>query len=576
VIAAEPRRYEVSVERDIVCVLRDGCTLSADVYGPPGDGRFPVLLHKTPYDKRVAESHAYAHPIWYARRGYLVFVQDVRGLGIAGGEFYPMRDEARDGSESVAWAADLPGSKGAVGMYGFSYVGMTQLYAAAERPPALRAIAPAFAGAHPCDGWAYHKGALALAFVAWWTLHLAQGNARRGGDAAAEARLADAARSLANRLWTDPIGAFLHEPDLRRLAPFFYDWLAHDARDAYWESLALPTGAASPGVPALRIGGRYDTFLEGTLRNWTQRLSDGGDRQRLVVGPWIHNLWGPSAGSDHFGAAARHRVDAWQLAWFDRWLKDADTPGGEPAPAAWFVLSENLWRRAASWPDPGADVLNLYLHSNGLANSINGDGWLDPDPPSSEDPDLFVYDPADPVPSLGGRSCCVPGVAPMGPADQGPILPRNDVLVYTSRPLTRDVEIQGTVAAQLWAWSDADDTDFAILLAHVRPAGETINLCAGTQRARFRESLRHPKPIEPGAAYRYDIQVGSIAALIPRGHRLRVRVEQQFSRLRSPRQPRRRARTACGSPPRDRGADHPARQTASVARANSRRVAVTR
>lgn len=524
---SKPQFRNIETVRDVACTLSDGTKLYADIYRPAGGGRFPVVVNRTPYNKGAAQAYAYAHPVWYARHGYVVVVQDTRGRWRSDGEFYPVRNEASDGIEVVAWAADLPYSNGRVGLYGYSYVGLAQLLTAARRPPALAAIAPAFTGSDHYSNWTYNNGAFSLGFNAWWTLLLGQDTARRRGQRALEQQLGSAARRISEHCWTLPLGEFFPSSELRSVAPYYYDWLAHPRRDTYWQQMSPQERYDDIAVPAFHIGGWYDTFVEGTLRNFTNlasRMADRRHEQRLVVGPWYHNPWASLVGQTDFGPEAAGRVDDHQLQWFDRWLKDAETDLDDLPPIQIFVMGENTWRSGHEWPPASVSYVDYYLHSAGRANSISGNGALSHDPPGDEWPDVFMYDPRDPVPSLGGRSCCVAELTPMGPANQRRIAVRNDVLVYATGPLQQDLEVTGPVTAILWASSTAPDTDFTVTLVDVHPSGCSINLCDGIVRARYRDSMIDPQPLVPGEAYRYEVQVGSTSNLFRRGHRIGVLV----------------------------------------------------
>ena len=514
---------EIDCETDVRQVLPDGTQLSANVYRPRGRGSCPVLLCRMPYNKHTAESYAYAHPMWYARQGYMVVVQDVRGRWQSGGDFYPFEHEELDGAQAVEWAARLPGSNGRVGMYGFSYAGANQLLAAAARPPSLLAIAPAMTASQYHDGWTYQGGALSLAFTLPWAMDLAAAQAlRRGDDAAYRERLI--AGTLQEPLAFLPLKEL---PGLRRAGEegqFFFDWLAHPDQDAYWQRWSLESRYPKMEVPALHIGGWYDIFLRGTLRNFSG-MSAGLERaeQQLVVGPWWHMPWNQSVGCMDFGPDAHSHADLRQLAFFDRHLREED-PSQFGERVSVFVMGENRWRHFDAWPPGGALGQTLYLHSGGQANTAGGDGVLSGEPPNSEPPDIFVYSPLSPVASAGGASCCFAGVSPMGPAPQGQ--PESDpgVLVYTGPALEKQLTIIGPVRVRLWAVSSACDTDFTAKLCLVQADGTSVNLCGGILRARYRESLAAPTLIEPGRAYCYEIDLGATAVTCRRGSRLRLQV----------------------------------------------------
>jgi len=519
---------DVVVRRDVPAVMRDGTILRADVYRPQEPGSYPVLVQRTPYDKTVAQQITYSHPAWYARRGYVVVVQDTRGRFASDGDFVPFEDEALDTADTVAWAAQLDGSNGRVATYGFSYPGANQLLGAAEQPEGLACIAPGFTGSDFYDGWTYVGGAFSLAFVVSWIEPLlALPEALRRGDLEAAIALASNATNYPGLYWTQPLAEF---PLLKSTgaAPYFFDWLEHDTRDEYWRSLSIRERYDRIAAPALHFGGWYDSFIEGTLENYAALSARHGDdprrAQRLVVGPWLHIPWGPLNGVRHFGDDARNRLDELQLEWFDYWLKDrgAEPPG---PPVRLFVMGANGWRDFDGWPPAGVRVQEWHLRSSGKATSSSGDGSLSRERPAAgEPPDVYVSIPAMPVPSMGGRSCCDAGITPMGPLEQSFVETRNDVLVYSTPVLERDLTVIGTVELVLYAATDAADTDWTAKLVDVDERCHAVNLCDGIVRARFRESLEHPTPIEPNRVYEYRIRVGSTANVFEAGHRLRLEV----------------------------------------------------
>ena len=523
---AMPGDPTVTVERDVPCRMRDGVVLLADVYRPAdAGGPLPVILMRLPYDKTQAENLAYAHPSWYARHGYVVVVQDVRGRCASEGEWYPFAHEAEDGYDTIEWAARLPGANGKVGMYGFSYVGQTQLLPAVLQPPSLVSLCPGMTASQPYEGWTYNGGALELAFVGTWTLDLAAGQARRAGDEAELARLGAALGNAAGPLRALPLDGF--PPLERATTPWFFDWLDHPTYDDYWRRWSVDEDYAPlRRYPSLHIGGWYDIFLAGTVRNFLgMRSGPGADAasQRLLIGPWYHMPWVPldSAGGEPAGAGV---VDDWQLAWFDHTLR-GEAFGGPDAPVSVRLMNDTRWRHYADWPPPGSTPTPLYLHSKGRANSAQGDGTLTDDAPAEAEPvDVFTYDPQIPSPSLGGQSCCYPFISPMGPVDQGPAEQWNGIVVYTGEPLAADLLLVGEASVTLWAATSAADTDWTARLCHVDPTGRSVNIKAGIVRARSRASTAVPTPITPGEAVRYEIALGPVGTRVPAGHRLRLDV----------------------------------------------------
>ncbi|HET7092510.1 MAG TPA: CocE/NonD family hydrolase [Thermomicrobiales bacterium] len=513
----------VTVEYDVPCRMRDGVVLRADVYRPAEGGPWPVILIRLPYDKTQAENLSYAHPSWYARRGYMVVSQDCRGCMRSEGTFYPFAAEAEDGYDTIEWAAKLPGSNGKVGMYGFSYGGATQLLPATLRPPSLTAIVPAMTGSQYYEGWTYNQGALALAFTATWAADLAGRVARHDHDDPRMARLTAILFSAPS--WFAALPLASATPLDRETAPYFFDWLDHPAYDDYWRRWSIDTDYSRLQTPALHIGGWYDIFLDGVVRNFAGlRAAAGSDdarrQQKLVIGPWFHMPWRPLDGGDG-EPAGPNVVDDWQIAWFDQTLKDRPSSRFD-APVTVYVMGEGKWRDFGDWPPPEAVPTPYFLHSGGRANSAFGDGALSSEPPAAEPVDIFTYDPTGATPSQGGQSCCYPFISPMGPADQGPAEQWNGVLVYTSAPLTEDLRLVGDVTATLFAASSARDTDWTARLCQVAPDGRSTNLKSGIVRARCRDSLSDPTPIEPNQIYEYEISLGPIGVRIPAGWRLRL------------------------------------------------------
>jgi putative CocE/NonD family hydrolase len=512
-----PGYSDVTLERDVDCRLSDGAVLRADVYRPASEVSLPVLLMRLPYGKTTAGANwGYAHPAWYASRGYVVAVQDVRGRYASEGEFTPFVHETSDGYESVEWAAGLRGSSGKVGMYGFSYPGATQLLAAVSQPPSLGAIAPGFTSAQFYEGWTYNGGAFSLASMAGWASFLAVEAARRRGDDTAHAALLSALGAAPALYWTLPLREYL--PLLRVDAPYFRDWLEHSSFDDYWRATAVDNDFSRITVPALHTGGWYDIFHAGTIENFRGM---GPAPQKLLMGPWQHSPWRAITVGVRQDAGA-NEVDDWHLRFFDEVLK-SEPSGVFEHPGRVFVLGED-WRNVDGWPPSQSVEVAYYLHSAGRANSAYGDGTLSLDAPADERADVYVYDPLMPSISFGGHSCCSEAIAPMGPADQEPYEASKGVLVYTSEPLDRELVLLGDASVDLYASSTALDTDFTARLCVVDRDGTSINLKEGVVRARFRDSFAEPSLLDPGEVYRFSIPLGPVGVRLEPGKRIRLDV----------------------------------------------------
>ena len=531
-----PPLMDIRVQRNVAVPMRDGTTLRADVFRPEPEGRYPVLLSRTPYDKSgAAVSYGWMQPIRPASEGYVVIVQDVRGRFASEGRFQPLHQEIDDGFDTVEWAAHQTWSNGRVGMYGLSYLGATQWLAASAQPPNLQAILPGVTASDYYDGWTYQGGAFILGFNLLWATT---------AFAIPEILRTEIPDSERKKLLAGLYGiAFDHWPHLRNLpladlpafahdlvAPYYKEWLAHPTRDAFWEPITIEAAHSRIHAPALNLGGWFDLFIRGTLRNFTGMRRDGPtersrDGQRLVVGPWAHGTQLTArTGNRVFGAASPILLDELHLRWFDHWLRDADNGVDRDAPVRVFEMGINAWREFSDWPPPEANEVAWFLHSNGAAASSSGDGVLSMDAPGAESPDRFSYDPMDPCPTVGGPLFPAPSDVPPGCFDQSAVERRADVLCYTSAPLDRDTEVVGPVQVVLWVASTALDTDFTAKLVDVEPDGTAWNLCDGIIRARYRRGFDRAVLLEPGNPADVHIDLAGTANVFRAGHRIRLEV----------------------------------------------------
>ena len=395
---------DVRLERGVRLRMSDGIELVSDHYYPSQQGPHPTLLMRQPYGRDIASTVVYAHPAWFARHGYNVVIQDVRGRGDSEGDFYPFRHEARDGAETIAWLRSRPESNGRVGMYGFSYQGMTQLLAAAEQPEGLRCIAPGMTPHDLYHGWFYHQGALRFASTLGWGLQMLKGDARRLKLREASDRLENAWANLSSQTGVLPFRA---HPAIQGegLPQYVLDWFDHDEPGDYWSSMDVSHSFHKIAVPALHVSGWYDMFLRGSIDGFLALTNHAAgslarENQYLIAGPWLHIPWGDRIGGSDFGSEALIDTDAILLRWFNHWLKDSGEFSAEPK-IRHFVMGENRWREAQSWPARAKQP--FYLHSDGKANSRKGDGELSAAPPRTEQPcDIFICDPEVPVLAPGG------------------------------------------------------------------------------------------------------------------------------------------------------------------------------
>jgi putative CocE/NonD family hydrolase len=532
-----PDSITLKMEHNVAVAMRDGVTLYADIYRPEGAGPFPTILQRTPYDKTTSLTNTMLDPIRAAKAGFAVVIQDTRGRHASEGEFYAFRDDIDDGYDTVEWAAAQRWSNGKVGMYGASYVGATQWLAATSRPPHLVTIVPTVTASNYHDGWTYQGGAFELGFnMSWTLLQLTLANFKNVSGVQGVPR---ERRGEMIRLIDNMTEGFEHLPTKdfpgldSGLAKYYYDWLAHPDFDEYWQKLCIEDKHSEIDVPAMHFGGWYDIFLGGTIRNYLGMKESGANEtarkgQRLIIGPWAHGARGSMmAGRHYFGIMADPMatdVDGVHLRWFDHWLNDAKNGITEEAPVQIFVMGDDQWRDEQEWPLARAVETKYYLHSGGKANSKNGDGSLGTENPQAEAPDVFLYNPADPVPTTGGALCCNPYYAAGGAYDQNQVEERQDVLVYSTPPLDRDVEVTGPVTVTLWASTSATDTDFTAKLVDVCEDGCARNLTDGIIRARYRDSMSKPTLLEPGRAYCYDIDLWATSNVFKAGHQIRLEI----------------------------------------------------
>ena len=528
--------HRVKMQCDTRVPMRDGVTLSTDLFMPDVDYPVPVILVRTPYDNN--DESEVEQAFYFASCGYAVAVQDVRGRHDSDGDWYPFKHEAEDGFDTHEWLGVQPWCNGNVGMLGDSYVALVQLQAAPMRSKYLKALIPRVGYSHAYHNWAYTGGAFQLGFNLRWAavkmhtrtnqvqyLWFPEGN------------------HLSNLYWHLPLRTM--DEAAGRNNKIWKDWIDHPSCDDYWREMQpVEDRYGDIEVPIYGMGGWFDVFLQGTLNNFMgvkrEGRQPGKNHQKIIIGPWIHNLGDhgteTKVGDVDFGHTVLVNLRNECLRWFDYWLKGIDNGiAGEP-PVQIFVMGANEWRTASDWPIPGTDYVPYYLHSGGNANSLFGDGSLNPRRPEVENADRFVYDPCNPVMTLGGSTCCAEDVTPipMGPRDQQPVEWRPDVLVYDSPVLDSDVEVTGPVSMVLYAASDAKDTDFTAKLVDVFPDGRAINVAQGIIRARYRDSWEEPTLLVPGQIYKYTVDLWSTSNRFLKNHRIRVEVSSsnfpQFDR----------------------------------------------
>jgi len=540
----KPKRFRAIFERNVPATMSDGTTLYADIWRPDAEGTYPVLMTRLPYDKsqpRMAEVCG-IDPARTVGEGYVVIYQDTRGRYTSEGvsTFECDRD---DGYDSVEWAASLPYSDGNVGMFGLSYLGLTQWLAATARPPHLKALFPQQIGTGFKD-FMFPGGAFSLgAGLNWAGIQSADSLARRaaeGEDMTASMNdlvalldnLSEAYKKLplagSHRLISDA-------------SPFYDEWLAKAEDPDFWPRLSFDHRLEEIDIPIYQLGSWHDLY-SGSVPALFEGMCEKGrsketrNAQKLIMGPWVHGkMDSPTIGDLAMGTsatAAAIDLPGLHLRWFDHWLKGKDTGLMEEAPVRVYVMGDNCWREEQEWPLARTQWTDYYLHSQGQANSRGGDGYLDTTAPASEElPDSFLYDPHDPVPSAGGAAL-FPEDA--GPRDQEHVESRMDVLVYSTPPLTEDVEVTGPVAATLFAATTARDTDWTVRMADVHPDGRAYGITDGIVRARYRDDLAKPALLEPNKVYEYEIDLKATSNVFKKGHQIRLQISSsnfpRFSR----------------------------------------------
>jgi hypothetical protein len=510
--------------------MRDGVRLATDVYLPQPAEQFPVILHRLPYGKRQAMSVDDINA--FADAQYAVVIQDTRGRFGSEGEFRPFSDERRDGEDTLAWVIQQSWCDGNVGMVGASYHGATQWMAASANPPGLRAIAPSFTSTGYYDGWAYRGGAFQLGFALYWTMRfLALSDLQKrklaGSQVGAEiAAMIDAIDRSQQTYETMP----LVDVQLPSTAGYYRDWLEHPERDVYWNRTAPEQDYREIAVPTLNIGGWYDCFLGGTLANYVGVKARGRTQAnrspRLIIGPWAHGVLGGEFPELMFGMngdAAMLPLIQEQIRFFDHHIRGVPDLA-DARPVKLFVMGANVWREEHSWPISSTRYLPYYLSGSRVDDARSG--ALSTALPGAEIPDEFCYDPANPVPTIGGQTF-LPGLrmaVNAGPRDQRSMERRPDVLCFTTAPLEHDLDVIGPVNATLYASSSARDTDFTAKLVDVHPDGTAMILTDGILRARYRDSLAKPAPMRPGEIYKIEIDLWATANRFKAGHRIRLEV----------------------------------------------------
>jgi len=495
---------------NVMVKMRDGVHLSTDIRMPDGKGPFPAVLVRTPYNNNmfITPTNEYLLRL-YLNDGYAYVVQDTRGKYDSEGEFVPY-DEAEDGYDTVEWIAKQPWCNGKVGMTGASYCGYTQLAAAKLAPPSLCAITPSVMGCDIFKDSVYINGVFSLKSLSW-----ALGNTGR----------TDKPQPLLN--WMDIYSSVpLEKMDERAgfYTPFFKEWLKHQRYGKFWKKFSIEAYYDNFNTNVYLMGGWYDAFSKGTVVNYCGlRKYMKNKKVKLLMGPWTHSLSANRVvGQLDFGGDSLMGIEEEKKRWLDRFVKGVKNGIENEPPVKIFVMGINKWKTANDWPLENTKYVSYYLGSNLGANSLNGDGFLSEKLSKTKDYDEYIYNPKDPVPTIGGAILLYD--RPAGPFDQAPIEMRGDVLVFSTDVLKKPVEVIGFINVELYVSSSAIDTDFVAKLCDVYPDGKSINLCDGIFRMRFWRGFDREVMIKPGKIYKITVDMGVTANVFMPGHRIRLEV----------------------------------------------------
>ena len=517
----------VSVQTGLMIPMRDGIRLAADLYRPRGqNGRLPVILMRTPYNKNVYQG-AKTPARRFAARGYAVVAQDTRGKFGSEGEYRVQTDDRNDGYDTLEWITKQSWSNGKIGTYGCSYLGEVQYLLAKMRHPSHLAMIPqsASGATGPAGGYytnfgAYDGGAFLLSTAFGWFGYA--GSKVKNTPRPQNIDFPTLLRSLPTVEMGTKAGYAPSE---------FEDFLSHPPGDPWWNTKGYLRDDDRFDTPALHVNSWLDVTPEQTLYVFNLMAKNGvsaraRDNQFVIMSPTTHCA--SELATEHTKVGEMDvgdaRLEYWKiyLDWFDHWLKGVEN-GVTSRPKVTYYVAHQGWRTAERWPAPGMQVTSFHLTSGGRANTASGDGRLVQAPPTSAGRDTYVYDPANPFPSRGGTICCTgnPNDLP-GIFNQADLESRPDLLVYTTPPLERGLTIAGTVKLLLHVSSDAKDTDFNAKLIDVESEGRSWNILNGVLRARYREGMTKTVLLQPGEVYQVEISLKATGYHFRPGHRIRL------------------------------------------------------
>ncbi len=525
-------RPQYDVCRETVKIpMRDGVNLATELYFPKAeDSKFPVILVRTPYKKEMSELTGN----YYARRGYIVAIQDCRGRFASEGTWEPFIYEPKDGYDTIEWLGTQEWSTGKVGMIGGSYVGWVQLWAASENPPHLTTIIPNVAPPDPFYNIPYEYGSFFILGAIWWAEILEK---EATGDLSGKTMAQISERKYEKILQSLPV-IDLDEKILGKKNPYWRKWIKHNTNDEYWQQANFIEKLKGLDIPVFLQSGWFDGDGIGSKLNYMALKKAKNKYIKLILGPWGHTDQSSSRiGGFDFGKEAAPDLQVLYLRWFDCWLKGIDNKILEEPLVQYFVMFSNKWMKGDTYPVPETKFTKFYLNSAEGANTSKGDGLLTTELPGKDrEYDQYLYDPGDPTPwpeyyykseeeikEHKEKTIDVEAYKKRGEAFHNKVTDaRKDILVYQTEPLEEPVNIAGPVSAVLYASTSARDTDWFITLMDVDEDNKIFHLVRGTIRARFRNSMEKPEFLEENKVYRYEIDMWQTGITFQKGHRIRV------------------------------------------------------
>ncbi|MEN1967894.1 CocE/NonD family hydrolase [Lentibacillus sp. N15] len=488
--------------------MKDGIKLATDVWLPREcQTAVPAILVRTPYGRMIFAKTL----VHFVQRGYAVIIQDTRGREDSEGEWIPMYAEITDGDDTLNWIADQSWCDGNIGMIGASYGGYVQWAAAASGNPHLKALVSMVTAGSPFIDIPRKGGTLVSGMLAW-TFAMAEKEFKP--------------ENMLRSDWEDVLQIRplrdIPKKALGKNVDFWDMWMSHTTNDHFWKQQDWHQHHKNIHVPAMIISGWYDDNGMGTTEALETISNYGYQDKKVVLGPWMHkanttrDIQGVAFGNN----ALRYDLDYYYQQWFDRKLKFVDNGIDHTAPIEYYIAGENQWATANQWPPETIQWTNVYLNSNGHANTSKGDGALLFHSDLSNGYDEYIYDPLNPAPHLIDMSENEIGV----PANYKEVETRDDILVYDSAPLDEPLTIVGDMHVQLYTSSSAKDTDWVVRLTDVDPAGNSVKLADGVLRARYRQGFDREVLLMPNEIEKYVIHTSKIANTFKKGHRIRLSI----------------------------------------------------